>query len=187
MIEFDAGAGEICSAFICRNGESLLRTIKRIFSYSTDLFGGIENETSCMVLFSNMGDALNTRLGNESERSIVTLDKLIAALMMLWQSRPEFIVSVELPRKDRYDFRGDRKIIRTWKFPDKLIVRKPSDSDQTPTGRHVRAHWRAATFQHYRHERYSRNPDGSIKKTFIPACIVHADELESQKRAEAGS
>jgi hypothetical protein len=77
--------------------------------------------------------------------------------------------------------RGDLSQVRTWKLPDKLIVRKPS-ALSGPTGRHVKAHWRAGHFRHYRHERYEREPDGSVKVEFILPCMIHADEL-----VEAGS
>jgi hypothetical protein len=96
---------------------------------------------------------------------------------MLWRSRPECVVDANLPRSERYNFGGERKIIRTWKFPDKLIIRKPREEAGAPTGRHVRAHWRAGHFRHYRHERYEREPDGSVKVEFILPCMVHADEL----------
>jgi len=101
---------------------------------------------------------------------------MVAALLMLWRSRPEFLVEAMLPRSERYQFKGDRSLIRTWKFPDKLIVRKPHGESE-PTGRHVKAHWRAGHFRHYRHERYAREPDGSVKVEFIAPCVIHADEL----------
>jgi len=104
--------------------------------------------------------------------------KLAAALLMLWRARPEFVAPVKLPKADRYlEFsRGDLKLIRTWKFPDKLIVRKPQ-GESDPTGRHVKAHWRAGHFRHYRNERFAREPDGSVKVEFIAPCMIHADEL----------
>ncbi len=107
--------------------------------------------------------------------------QITAALIMLWRSRPEFIVPVKLPRSERYDFKGDRSNIRTWKFPDKLIVRQPKEGESVPTGRHVKAHWRAGHFRHYRHPKFAREADGSVKVEFIAPCTVHPDELEKAK------
>lgn len=110
---------------------------------------------------------------------LLVLRKCVAALVMLWRSRPEFVVDVALPRSERYQFKGDRKLIRTWKFPDKLIVRKPH-GESAPTGRHVKAHWRAGHFRRYQHERYERELDGSVKVEFIAPCVIHADELAKE-------
>jgi hypothetical protein len=115
---------------------------------------------------------------NSRDEISTRIAKIAAALIMLWRSRPEFIVRARLSKADRYpEFRrGDLAQIRTWKLPDKLIIRKPQGKPE-PTGRHVKAHWRAGHFRHYRHERYEHEPDGSAKVEFILPCMIHADEL----------
>jgi hypothetical protein len=142
---------------------------------------------SCPGILTKIGADRNTMSAKAVFGKITpsTLDRLwtlrrcAAALVMLWRSRPEFVVNVLLPRAERYNFKGDRKLIRTWKFPDKLIVRKPHGESE-PTGRHVKAHWRAGHFRHYRHERYERELDGSAKIEFIAPCVIHADELSKE-------
>lgn len=159
-------------------------TQKDIFGFDLNIpFGeGFSRTPSCLIINVDqkyehglIGDLTAPPM---DDKNLEQMRRAIVGLMMLWRSRPEFIVPAKLTKSERYpEFKnGDLKQIRMWKFPDKLIVRKPS-VQAAPTGRHVKAHWRAGHFRHYRNERYEREPDGSVKVEFILPCMVHADEL----------
>jgi hypothetical protein len=103
--------------------------------------------------------------------------KLVASLLMLWRSRPEFVVNETLPRSERFEFKGDRKLIRKWILPDHLIV-NTSSMIKDSTGSTRSPHWRAGHFRHYRSDRYKRNEDGSVKIEFIEPCFIGLSRID---------
>ncbi len=111
---------------------------------------------------------------------IISAIKLASVLLMLWRSRPEFVQPVGLSRSDRYQFKGDETKLRQWVLPIELITRVKSSVASEGGGWTVRPHWRAGCFRHYRHERYARNPDGSVKVEYIEPCFVGDKEKDPE-------
>ncbi len=182
-VKFKGEFHQMESVFVCNN-PSVFREYQCLFEEKLKTHGGsvdklfTPQKPFVMICFGGTKIALldDATVAPCGESAWCATLKVVVSLIMLWRSRPEFVVDVSLPRSDRYRFKGDRKLIRTWRFPDKLIVRKPQGESES-TGRHVKAHWRAGHFRHYRHERFAREPDGSVKVEFIAPCMIHADEL----------
>lgn len=117
------------------------------------------------------------QMGERSSQGIKIL-KTTAALLLLWRARPHFVKPFVLPRSERYEFKGNRELIRTWVLPTELITRIKSSTTGEGGGWTVQPHWRAGHFRHYRHERYERNADGSVRVEFIEPCFIGDGNLQ---------
>jgi len=108
--------------------------------------------------------------------------RFAAKACMLYAARPEFVVPFEMSRTQRYQF-GDAKSRKDSMFrimfPDKKVIRpKPEGYHANQTGRTMPYHIRGWTLRTLRHERYSRNPDGTLKVVLVAPMEINP-ELKS--------
>ena len=107
---------------------------------------------------------------NDSEREAMRqASRIVLSALLYKNARPDLVVDYKLPRSQRYEYRGDARTYRRVLAPTPL---RRTSTQSEPTGRTVRGHYRGWVLRTLRDERYSRNPDGSLKTVLIEPVAV---------------
>lgn len=107
--------------------------------------------------------------------------KIAAAAMLYYSARPELVRDYQLPRSQRYEFRGDRTGFRRMLLPGVKTVRAPSAlADVHGTGSPKRPHYRGWVMRVLRDPRYKRNEDGSFKTVLVPPTAIHPELMGNE-------
>lgn len=103
--------------------------------------------------------------------------KICVSAMLYYAARPELIQDIGVTIQARKsDFRSPRGQYSILKMPEYKVATSENASSQG-SGRVVRPHYRGWVLRTLRHERYKRNPDGSIKVVLVPPCAIHGDRM----------
>lgn len=107
--------------------------------------------------------------------------KIAAAAMLYYSARPELVRNYQLPRSQRYEFRGDRTGFRRMLLPGVKTVRTPSVlTDVYGTGSPKSPHYRGWVIRVLRDPRYKRNEDGSFKTVLVPPTAIHPELMGNE-------
>ena len=117
----------------------------------------------------------------EDQRKIgETAIRIVASALMLFAAKPTFIVPYKLPRAQRYQHFGNA-ITRTNKcrimFPKTIIGREAPLHQECveQMGHRQPYHIRGGSLRALRHEKFKRNPDGTIKIILVEQYEVHPE------------
>jgi len=125
---------------------------------------------------------------DERERRAIHEGMHIAAAAMLYHAaRPELVAPYQMPRSQRYTFRGDRSNFRRMTLPGVKVIHDPS-RESAGVGSPKAPHYRGFVLRTLRAPRYRRNEDGTFRTVLVPPTAIHPelmDENPSHAYAEA--
>jgi hypothetical protein len=113
----------------------------------------------------------DNKLNTEELAAVHGAMKVANAALQYYSARPELISEYTLPRSQRYQHHGERKNYKRVMLPTTKKVHQPNEF-VSDGGRTVAGHYRGWVLRTLRHERYSRNQDGSCKRILIQPTVV---------------
>jgi hypothetical protein len=122
---------------------------------------------------------------DEQEKKAMRRSMQIAAAAMLYYSaRPELVAEYQLPRSQRYEFKGERSGFRRMTLPGIKHIRPQSAA--TPgmgTGSSKSPHYRGWVMRVLRDPRYKRKADGSFETVLVPPTAIHPELMAENPEA----
>lgn len=123
-----------------------------------------------------------SRLTKEETNACSEAIKIASAALMYYSARPDLVVDHTLPRSQRYQHKGERKNFKRVLLPTVKKVYPLGATDPLESGRTVTGHYRGWVLRTLRHEKYTRNPDGSCKRILVPPTAVKGGPPESNEQ-----
>lgn len=110
--------------------------------------------------------------------------QIAAAAMLYYSARPELVAEYQLPRSQRYEFKGERSGFRRMTLPGIKHIRPQSAA--TPgmgTGSSKSPHYRGWVMRVLRDPRYKRKADGSFETVLVPPTAIHPELMGENPEA----
>jgi hypothetical protein len=99
--------------------------------------------------------------------------KIISTAFLYRAARPELFVQTILDSESRQNQASPRDNMYKILTPEAKIVRAGESAHTEGT---KRPHWRGWVLRTLRHERFTRNADGTFKVVLVPPCTIHGGE-----------
>ncbi len=108
--------------------------------------------------------------------------QIAAAAMLYYSARPELVSEYQLPRSQRYEFKGERSGFRRMTLPGIKHVRPQSTAIAgMGSGSPKSPHYRGWVMRVLRDPRYKRKPDGSFETVLVPPTAIHPELMGEEQ------